>query len=119
MLKGSYVKRTKEWWAGLNKGERSALVCLERAQHYYGSSPYYPDDCGECGGCGCPSLGGGLCNSCSNRLQELLNKASMVFISRKFPLPHPLHPYDVFPLVAEPIDSNAKIYTKDDLRIKE
>jgi len=71
------VKRTKEWWGGLSKTERSTLVYLERAQHWFGRSGYYPDDCGDCGGCGCPSLGGGLCNQCSNQLQQLLNKASL------------------------------------------
>ena len=71
------MRRTKEWWARLDKFERSTLVYLERAQHWFGGGGgYYPDDCGECGGCGCPSLGGGLCDLCSDQLQGLLSKAS-------------------------------------------
>lgn len=73
------MRRTKEWWNKLTKQERSELVWLEKTQHHYGYSAYYPDDCGECGSCGNPSLGGGLCNLCNNRLIELLNKVNGQF----------------------------------------
>ena len=63
------MKRTKEWWARLEKHERSELVYLEQA--HSGPTPYYPDDCVQCGGCGCPSMGG-LCPLCGNRLDELI-----------------------------------------------
>jgi len=70
------MKRDKKWWARLNRSERVQLVWLEKDQHYYAHPSYYPDDCGECGHCGCPSLGGGLCNLCSSRLEWLLKKAN-------------------------------------------
>jgi len=113
------VKRSKEWWSGLTKQERSLLVMLERAEYQGGRSAYIPDDCYECGGCGTPSLSIGLCPMCRSMLRRLLNKASLVLISRKHPYPRIPHPHDVFPLGIEPIDSDAKIYTKEDLKIKE
>lgn len=70
------MRRTKEWWARLTKPERSELWWLEYGDKHSGSGGgWYPDDCGECGNCGCPSLGGGLCQICLNRLIGLLNKA--------------------------------------------
>ena len=70
------MKRTKEWWARLTKEERSELYWLEYGNRHSHYSSYYPDDCVECGSCGCPSLGTGLCNQCSSRLNELLKKAN-------------------------------------------
>lgn len=67
------MRRTREWWARLEPEERSELVWLERAQSH--STSYYPDDCVECGGCGCPSRMG-LCRDCDARLEELLAKAN-------------------------------------------
>lgn len=69
------MRRTKEWWARLTKQERSALWWLEHDEKYSGHSAMIPDDCTECGSCGTPSVGSGLCPSCNNRLIELLNKA--------------------------------------------
>jgi len=69
------MRRTKEWWARLTKEERSELWWLEYGDRHSGRSAYYPDDCGECGSCGAPSLGYGLCNFCFDRLDKLLNKA--------------------------------------------
>lgn len=69
------MKRTRQWWAALTKDERSELWWLEDGERHSGRSSYYPDDCGECGNCGCPSLGGGLCSLCHACLSELLNKA--------------------------------------------
>ena len=70
------MRRTKEWWARLDKYERSYLVYLERRQHKGGSSPYYPDDCSECGGCGLPMVGGGfgLCSECGDQWEALVAK---------------------------------------------
>jgi len=69
------MKRTKEWWAALTKDERSELYWLERSQESGGGSAYIPDDCKECGRCGTPHLGYGLCQMCHNRLIELTEKA--------------------------------------------
>lgn len=69
------MKRTKEWWAQLTKEERAELVNLERAYKYSGRSAYLPDDCSECGYCSTPSLLGGLCWDCLNRLIDLIDKA--------------------------------------------
>ena len=71
------MRRTKEWWARLDKYERSELVYLERAGNQYGGlGGYLPDDCGECPGCSQPVLGGGLCNYCINRMEALIDKAN-------------------------------------------
>ena len=73
------MRRTKEWWARLDKWERSTLVYLERAEYGgggYGGGGYLPDDCSECGGCSQPTLGIGLCSSCGNRLEELIAKGN-------------------------------------------
>lgn len=70
------MKRTKQWWAVLTKYERRELVYLERGDRHSSYSSYYPDDCVECGSCGNPSLGSGLCPLCRNRLTDLLDKAN-------------------------------------------
>ena len=71
------ARRTREWWARLTKEERSELVWLERATgNCYGGGGYLPDDCSECGACGSPMLGSGLCPHCGNRLDALLKKAN-------------------------------------------
>lgn len=77
------MKRTKEWWANLTKEERSELVYLERGANQSHYSSYYPDDCVECGGCGSPSLGSGLCSLCLARLNDLLRKANIGGWKRK------------------------------------
>jgi hypothetical protein len=70
------MKRTKQWWASLTKEERSELVYLEHADKHSSYSSHYPDDCVECGACGNPSLGSGLCTVCLLRLIELLDRAN-------------------------------------------
>ena len=72
------MRRTKEWWARLNKEERSTLVYFERHQYeYYGGGGYLPDDCSECSGCGQPMVGGGgLCSSCYDNLEKLIAKGN-------------------------------------------
>lgn len=65
-------------WAALTADERSELVILERAEKHssgYGGGGYIPDDCCECGFCGTPHLGTGMCPPCSNRLQALITLA--------------------------------------------
>ena len=74
------MRRTKEWWARLDKWERSTLVYLERAEYGgggYGGGGYLPDDCSECSGCSQPMLGGGgLCSRCGDQLEELIAKGN-------------------------------------------
>lgn len=67
--------RDRAWWSRLTAQERSELVALERSTHYYGRSAMLPEDCGECGNCSTPSLGGGLCPLCNRRLLALIGKA--------------------------------------------
>jgi len=72
------MKRDKAWWARLTKPERNRLVYLERCankSYSYSYGGYLPDDCAECPSCSNPSLGGGLCISCSLELDKLLMKA--------------------------------------------
>lgn len=70
------MRRTKAWWAHLTKTERSELVSLERAYIRSRKSKYISDDCVECGYCGCPHPGYGLCSPCWNRKVELVAKAN-------------------------------------------
>lgn len=70
------MRRTKEWWAWLDRYERAELVFLEREQHHSYRSGYLPDDCSECGGCSSPTISGGLCTQCGNRLEQLIAKAN-------------------------------------------
>lgn len=75
------MKRTKEWWARLNELERSELVMLERgARRPRQYSVYIPTGCSACGYCGTPHLGSGLCPLCSERLDDLIRKASGLFV---------------------------------------
>jgi len=71
------MKRTKEWWARLDKHERSHLVYLER--HAVGSgygNGYLPDDCSECPACGTPVLGTGWCHNCYLAWKSYVDKAN-------------------------------------------
>jgi len=68
------MRRTKEWWHKLAKWERTRLVELEWS--HSSRSSYLPDDCCDCGGCGQPTLGYGLCPSCSQELERLITKAN-------------------------------------------
>ena len=76
------MRRTKEWWAVLTKGERSELYWLERSQYSGGGSAYIPDDCSECGMCGTPHLGYSLCPLCRKRLIDLLDKANTLKVGK-------------------------------------
>lgn len=70
------MKRTKEWWGKLTPIERIQLHWLERGQHHSTRSGYIPDDMVECGNCGTPTLGYGLCEGCSELLGNILQKAN-------------------------------------------
>lgn len=71
------MKRTKQWWAKLDKDERARLVWLEKySNHYYSNDGYLPDDCSECSGCGDPCMGSGLCIHCLNEIQRIVDKAN-------------------------------------------
>ncbi len=69
------MRRTKQWWSALTQQERSELWWYEHSERRSGRSGYIPDDCVECGYCGTPHLGYGLCPPCLNRLISLINKA--------------------------------------------
>lgn len=70
------MKRTKQWWAALEPGERSELVNLERADRSSRTTwPYIPSDEDRCGSCAIHHYGGGLCPLCTNHLSELIAKA--------------------------------------------
>jgi len=69
------MRRTKEFWARLDKDERSCLVYLERNRNKYGGmGGYLPDDCSECVACGTAMLGSGMCPHCSNDYEKLIAK---------------------------------------------
>lgn len=73
------MRRTKEWWGRLTKGERIRLVYLERSENQsgsYGGGGYLPDDCCECGSCSTPHLGMGLCQSCRNEMMKIITKGN-------------------------------------------
>ena len=62
-------------WNNLTKDERAEFMRLQMSpQGGYDCSGYLPDDCGECGACGQPLVGGGWCRSCSLRWGELYDK---------------------------------------------
>lgn len=72
------MKRTKEWWANLEKWERVWLVGAEYNRHRgggYGAGGYLPDDCSECSICGEPQLGSGACIACLEKMDRIINKA--------------------------------------------
>jgi len=71
------MRRTKAWWAKLDRWERSDLVGMERADSSgYGAGGWIPDDCCECGWCSTPHLGSGLCSLCLNELMRIIQKAN-------------------------------------------
>lgn len=57
----------------MTREERVGLARLKRAEYHSGGSAYLEGR--RCGGCGGPpSAGPGLCDTCNDRFQELLNK---------------------------------------------
>ena len=62
-------------WDNLNKEERSTYMRIQMSPSGgYDRSGYLPDDCGECGACGQPILGIGLCRNCYKTWKELDEK---------------------------------------------
>lgn len=76
------MKRTKEWWSMLNKGERAVLVGMERADGVGGSSAYLPVGYSDCGWCSTPTTGG-LCGQCLRQLIRMINKPERMMIRRR------------------------------------
>lgn len=71
------MRRTKQWWAALDTGERSELVGLERASAWTASGGWkLPPDFCDCYYCSRP-IRGESCNNCRslNRLIALIDKA--------------------------------------------
>ena len=65
------MRRTKEWWAALTRGERIFLVYAERHRRGYYGSPYLPDGTVECGVCGNPGFSG-WCSPCLDRVINII-----------------------------------------------
>ncbi len=62
-------------WNNLTKDERSKYMRLQMSpQGGYDRSGYLPEDCGECGACGQPTLGGGWCPACLREFNKLDDK---------------------------------------------
>ena len=76
------MRRTKEWWATLNAGERSELVGLERASAWTGAGGGWnlPPGFSDCHYCSTPARGE-LCDSCLDRLIALIEKADTAVIA--------------------------------------
>ena len=67
--------KRKANWNNLTRVERQRYMQLQMAPHGgYDRSGYLPDDCGECGACGQPMLGGGWCRSCYQEWETLHKK---------------------------------------------
>ncbi len=60
-------------WDNLTKEERVVYMFFQMSPRAYYSG-YMPDDCGFCGACGQPVVGGGLCRDCYHQWKELHNK---------------------------------------------
>ena len=62
-------------WNNLTKEERRRYMRLQMSPRgYYDRSGYLPEDCGYCGACGNPTIGGGWCRDCHNEYRMLKNK---------------------------------------------
>ena len=61
-------------WNNLTKEERARYMELQMAPRARRGSAYLPDDSSECGGCGNPTLGGGLCHDCYLEWKKLYDK---------------------------------------------
>ena len=66
---------SKLYWKNLTKKELSEYMRLQMSpQGGYDRSGYLPEDCGECGACGQPTLGAGWCPDCHIRWRQLRDK---------------------------------------------
>lgn len=62
-------------WNNLTKEERSIYMQIQMSHsNPYGGGGYLPDDCSDCGACGMPMLGVGLCPSCYETWKRLDDK---------------------------------------------
>lgn len=62
-------------WNNLTKDERRRYMEIQTSPRTgYDRSGYLPDDCSECGCCGQPMLGIGLCESCYAEYKTLNDK---------------------------------------------
>jgi len=62
-------------WGNLTKEERSIYMHIQMSHsNSYGGRGYLPDDCSDCGACGMPMLGTGICPNCYATWKELRNK---------------------------------------------
>jgi len=62
-------------WDNLTKEERSVYMHIQMSHsNQYGGRGYLPDDCSDCGSCGQPMLGVGICSSCYQRWKVLDDK---------------------------------------------
>ena len=65
----------KLYWNNLTKEERAEYMRLQMSpQGSCDRTGYLPEDCGECGACGCPVLGIGWCSTCLIKHRQLYNK---------------------------------------------
>jgi len=65
-------------WNNLTKSERRRYMQLQMSsQGSYDRSGYLPEDCGECGSCGQPTLGASWCRGCLQEWQKLRNKLAV------------------------------------------
>ena len=74
------MRRTKTWWRVLAKDGTfwlNLVVAFEQCRHVgAGRDPFLPDDCGECGMCSTPVLGGGPCPDCTELYSGYIEKAN-------------------------------------------
>ena len=69
--------RDKAFWANLLPEERRRLMELQTSKSgSYSAGGYLPDDCSECGACGQPMLGVGMCDACYRDFDRLMAKGS-------------------------------------------
>ena len=61
-------------WDNLTKDERAEYMRLQMSPAYGAGSSYYPEDVGDCGACGQPTMGAGWCRQCLARHIELDSK---------------------------------------------
>ena len=65
-------------WNNLTKDERRRYMQLQMSpQGGHDRSGYLPDDCGECGACGNPTLGS-WCTHCYQEWKALRNKLEKI-----------------------------------------
>jgi len=75
------MRRTKEWWAALTRGERIFLVYAEKNQRGFYGSPYLPDGTIECGVCGYPGYSG-WCSPCFDRVIKIIELADIAVTNK-------------------------------------